>query len=78
MDSVWCTTALPVDAVTTNPPGATKAVLEDGLLGDIQNSDVSGKLDFIAPTISDANEGSDVTLTFETVRIISARLLHCI
>lgn len=53
------------DAVTTNPPGATKAVLEDGLLGDIQNSDVSGKLDFIAPTISDATEGSDVTLTFE-------------
>lgn len=53
------------DAVTTNPPGATKAVLEDGLLGDIQNSDVSGKLDFIAPTISDAAEGSDVTLTFE-------------
>ena len=53
------------DAVTTNPPGATKAVLEDGLLGDIQNSDVSGKLDFIAPTTSDANEGSDVTLTFE-------------
>lgn len=53
------------DAVTTNPPGATKAVLEDGLLGDIQNSDVSGKLDFIVPTISDANEGSDVTLTFE-------------
>lgn len=53
------------DAVTTNPPGATKAVLEDGLLGDIQNSNVSGKLDFIAPTISDATEGSDVTLTFE-------------
>ena len=53
------------DAVTTNPPGATKAVLEDGLLGDIQNSDVSGKLDFIAPTISDATEVSDVTLTFE-------------
>ena len=53
------------DAVTTNPPGATKAVLEDGLLGDIQNSDVSGKLDFIAPTISGANESSDVTLTFE-------------
>ena len=53
------------DAVTTNPPGATKAVLEDGLLGDIQNSDVSGKLDFIAPAISNANEGSDVTLTFE-------------
>lgn len=53
------------DAVTANPPGATKAVLEDGLLGDIQNSDVSGKLDYIAPTISDATEGSDVTLTFE-------------
>lgn len=53
------------DAVTANPPGATKAVLEDGLLGDIQNSDVSGKLDFIAPTIADATEGSDVTLTFE-------------
>ena len=53
------------DAVTTNPPGATKAVLEDGLLGDIQNSDASGKLDFIAPTISDATEGSDVTLNFE-------------
>ncbi len=53
------------DAVTANPPGATKAVLEDGLLGDIQNSNVSGKLDFIAPTISDATEGSDVTLTFK-------------
>ncbi len=53
------------DAVTANPPGATKAVLEDGLLGDIQNSNVSGKLDYIAPTISDATEGSDVTLTFE-------------
>ena len=52
------------DAVTTNPPGATKAVLEDGLLGDIQDSDVSGKLDYIAPEISDANEVSDVTLTF--------------
>ena len=53
------------DAVTANPPGATKAVLEDGLLGDIQNSDVSGKLDFTSPTIADTNEGSDVTLTFE-------------
>ena len=46
------------------PPHATKAVLEDGLLGDIQDSAVSGKLDYIAPTVSENEQGSDVGLTF--------------
>lgn len=47
------------------PPHATKAVLEDGLLGDIQDSAVSGKLDYIAPTVSENEQGRDVILTFE-------------
>lgn len=47
------------------PPHATKAILEDGLLGDIQDSAVSGKLDFIAPTVSENEQGRDVVLTFE-------------
>ena len=46
------------------PPHATKAVLEDGLLGDIQDSAVSGKLDYIKPTVSGNQQGSDVGLTF--------------
>lgn len=46
------------------PPHATKAVLEDGLLGDIQDSAVSGKLDYIAPTVSENKQGKDVVLTF--------------
>lgn len=47
------------------PPHATKAVLEDGLLGDIQDSTVSGRLDYIVPTVSGNQQGSDAVLTFE-------------
>lgn len=46
------------------PPHATKAVLEDGLLGDIQDSAVSGKLDYIEPSVSENEQGKDVILTF--------------
>ena len=49
---------------TASQPRATKAVLEDGLLGDIQDSSTSGKLDAITPTITGNNQGSDVVLTF--------------
>ena len=47
------------------PPHATKAVLEDGLLGDIQDSTVSGRLDYVVPTVSGNQQGSDAVLTFE-------------
>ncbi len=47
------------------PPHATKAILEDGLLGDIQDSAVSGKLDYIEPTVSENEQGKDVILSFE-------------
>ena len=46
------------------PPHATKAILEDGLLGDIQDSTASGKLDYIAPAVSENEQGKDVVLTF--------------
>ena len=46
------------------PPHATKAILEDGLLGDIQDSTASGKLDYIAPSVSENEQGRDVILTF--------------
>ena len=46
------------------PPHATKAILEDGLLGDIQDSTASGKLDYIAPSVSENEQGKDVVLTF--------------
>lgn len=46
------------------PPHATKAILEDGLLGDIQDSTASGKLDYIAPSVSENGQGKDVVLTF--------------
>lgn len=46
------------------PPHATKAILEDGLLGDIQDSSASGKLDYIAPSVSENKQGKDVVLTF--------------
>lgn len=49
---------------TVNPPHATKAILEDGLLGDIQDSSESGKLDYVVPTVSGNQQGSDVSLTF--------------
>lgn len=47
------------------PPHATKAVLEDGLLGDIQDSTVSGRLDYVVPTVSGNQQGNDAVLTFE-------------
>ena len=47
------------------PPHATKAILEDGLLGDIQDSTVSGRLDYVVPTVSGNQQGSDAVLTFE-------------
>lgn len=46
------------------PPHATKAILEDGLLGDIQDSTASGKLDYIAPSVLENKQGKDVVLTF--------------
>ena len=46
------------------PPHATKAILEDGLLGDIQDSTASGKLDYIEPAVSENEQGKDVVLTF--------------
>lgn len=46
------------------PPHATKAILEDGLLGDIQDSSASGKLDYIEPAVSENKQGKDVVLTF--------------
>lgn len=49
---------------TASQPRATKAVLEDGLLGDLQDSSISGKLDAITPTITGNTQGSDVVLTF--------------
>lgn len=49
---------------TASQPRATKAVLEDGLLGDLQDSSTSGKLDAITPTITGNTQGSNVVLTF--------------
>lgn len=43
---------------------ATKAVLEDGLLGDLQDSSTSGKLDFVEAVVSNNQQGKDVVLTF--------------
>ena len=45
-------------------PRATKAVLEDGLLGDIQDSSESGKLDFVKAVVSNNQQGKKVVLTF--------------
>lgn len=49
---------------TASQPRATKAVLEDGLLGDLQDSSTSGKLDYVKATVSGNQENSDVMLTF--------------
>lgn len=49
---------------TASQPRATKAVLEDGLLGDLQDSSTSGKLDYVKATVSSNQENSDVMLTF--------------
>lgn len=49
---------------TANQPHATKAVLEDGLLGDLQDSSISGKLDFVKAVVSNNQQGKNVVLTF--------------
>lgn len=49
---------------TANQPRATKAVLEDGLLGDLQDSSTSGKLDFVKAVVSNNQQGKEVVLTF--------------
>ncbi len=51
---------------TANQPHATKAVLEDGLLGDLQDSSTSGKLDFVEAVVSNNQQGKDVVLTFSS------------
>lgn len=49
---------------TASQPRATKAVLEDGLLGDLQDSSISGKLDFVKAVVSNNQQGKNVVLTF--------------
>lgn len=44
-------------------PSATKEVLEDGLLGDIQDSSISGKLETPGCTVS-GKQGEDAVFTF--------------
>ena len=51
------------DKATANQPHATKAVLEDGLLGDIQDSSTSGKFNVPDYTIS-GQQGENAVLTF--------------
>ncbi len=51
-------------AASVNPPHQTKEVMEDGLLGDVLDSNVSGKLDYVAPAVGKYNEGTDVVLQF--------------
>ena len=51
-------------AASVNPPHATKEVMEDGLLGDVLDSSVSGKLDYITPDSGKYAEGDDVVLRF--------------
>lgn len=51
-------------AASVNPPHATKEVMEDGLLGDVLDSNVSGKLDYVAPAAGKYIEGTDVVLQF--------------
>ena len=49
---------------SVNPPNATKAVLEDGLLGELQDVSVSGKLESPQVTVSNNKQGQDPVLTF--------------
>ena len=51
-------------AASVNPPHATKEVMEDGLLGDVLDSSVSGKLDYITPNSGKYAEGDDIVLRF--------------
>ena len=51
-------------AANVNPPHQTKEVMEDGLLGDVLDSSVSGKLNYVAPDKGTYAEGDDVVLKF--------------
>ena len=51
-------------AASVNPPHQTKEVMEDGLLGDVLDSSVSGKLNYVAPDKGTYAEGDDVVLKF--------------
>ena len=46
------------------PPHATKALLEDGLLGELQDASVSGKLKTPSVEVSNNKQGQDPVLTF--------------
>lgn len=50
---------------TVNPPHATKAVLEDGLLGELQDASVSGKLEAPSVKVTHCQQGENPVLTFE-------------
>ena len=50
---------------TPNRPYALKEVLEDGLLGETQNSDTYGRLEAPVFTVGEAKEGADVVLTLQ-------------
>lgn len=47
-----------------HPPHATKALLEDGLLGELQDASVSGKLETPSVEVSNNKQGQDPVLTF--------------
>ena len=49
---------------TPNRPSAVKEVLEDGLLGDIQQSNTYGRLKAPTATVGEAKEDQDVVITF--------------
>lgn len=51
-------------AASVNPPHQTKEVMEDGLLGDVLDCSVSGKLNYVAPDKGTYAEGDDVVLKF--------------
>lgn len=51
-------------AASVNPPHQTKEVMEDGLLGDVLDSSISGKLNYVAPDKGTYAEGDDVVLKF--------------
>lgn len=49
---------------SVHPPHATKALLEDGLLGELQDASVSGKLETPSVEVSHNKQGQDPVLTF--------------
>ncbi len=56
---------------TPNRPYALKEILEDGLLGDIQNSNTYGRLDAPKAEVSNNTEGNNVVLTFADKEYLS-------